>query len=632
MSRFRSPWTWVILAALLLAGVFIFDVTPWVRGGFGWRWEYQPLARPVIGYVLLLASYAVIVWRLLSGAANARLVLALAFVASIVFPLVAVGLRESDALRGLTARTFSVVASAHQWGAANIDWASGEWRDWTAVMARLGSHLSTSPPGQPLLYGLLTEGIDRFGLSTALARPLVTALCTDYALFEMTPAQVASGWLGVLSPVWAALTVFPLYSLARRLGARADVAVLLWPIVPALSGFTPSSSTVFPLLAVLIFLPLTGTPSRRGIALSGFLYSLATFINFAMLPLAAMFALFTTLRWLLTGPRTPASAILRDMALFALSACLPWGIWFVVTGLTPLDVLEQALAFHLALERLYIFWVWFHIWDWSLWSGGAIAVVAVLAGVGLWRIRSERPAAAAFAITLALTLAAITISGMTRGESGRIWMFMTPFLLVVAATPLPGAAMRQRWRMLITAQVILTFAMIFAIDAFNAPDVPARPTMNVSRLDMTPLATFTSEDSGQFSVLSAGVYEPGLLTLEIVGEMPTLAPVWFGVIAVDAMDESLISPAGPQQPTRGGERMPSTCWTPESATRVTLVLPPLDPIRSDEFYVSLSAYGWNAGDAALTVTTPHSTGVQVGLGPFRVAQSRLLAELQVSNP
>ena len=606
---FRPRWLWITVVVVLgIAAVFAFDLTPWARGGFGWRWEYDPVVRPILGYMLLVSLYITLAWSVLQHA-SPRAALALALIASAVLVFAAVWLRDGDAVYTLFARTFSQVATAHHWGAAQIDWSGGEWRDWTSVMARVGSHVGTSPPGLPMMYALAADVSQRTGLDAVLARPLIAALCMDYRIYDLTLAEVASGWVGVLSPVWAALTVFPIYALAKRAGARPELAVLWWPLVPGLAGFAGSVSTLFPLLTVLMLLPLVAGLTVRRALIAGLIFGFATFTNFALLPLAGLAGYFVLIRWLLMSPRPSFSFPIRIGAAFALAALAIWAVWFALTGETPLDLLRQSFETHLELERPYAFWVWFHLWDWAVWSGVGLVIAAIVASRNYWRSRIAQPHLAALAAALFLTLLTLTLSGITRGESGRIWLFLSPLLPVLIARR--DFDWRAGWPTLATAQAVLTIALVFAVDAFNAPDVPSQPQLQSASADAAPLATFTATDGGRFALISAQYSNPDTLELAIRGERPTLAPVWFGLIGVDADGQEY--PAEPQQPVYNGERLPSACWGTGTEARVSLALPEMP---DGEFYVSLSAYGYRAGDPPLVIQSAEGEDTQVGLGPY----------------
>lgn len=610
---FRPRWLWIAAAAVLgIAAVFAFDLTPWVRGGFGWRWEYDPVSQPILGYALLVFLYIGLAWIILRRTSSKRAAVALAFVASAVLVFAAVWLRDGDAVYTLFARTFSQVATAHHWGSAQVDWSGGEWRDWTGVMARLGSHVGTSPPGLPMMYALAADVSQRTGLDTVLARPLIVALCMDYRIYDLTLAEAASGWVGVLSPVWAGLTVFPIYWLAKRAGTRPELAVLWWPLVPGLAGFAGSVSTLFPLFTVLMMLPLVAGLTIRRALIAGLVFGFATFTNFALLPLAGLAGYYVLIRWLLMSPRPSFAFPIRIGAAFAVAALAIWAVWFALTGETPLDLLRQSFETHLELERPYAFWVWFHLWDWMVWSGIGLLIAAIAASRTYWQSRIAQPEPAALAAALVLTLLTLTLSGITRGESGRIWLFLSPLLPVLIARR--DFDWRIGWPTLATAQAAVTIALVFAVDAFNAPDVPPQPLLQRASAEAAPLAIFGAPDGGRFSVISADYRAPDTLELAIRGEKPTLAPVWFGLIGVDADGQQY--PAEPQQPVYQGERLPSVCWREGTEARVSLALP---EVPDGEFYVSLSAFGYRAGDPPLTVHAEDGEDTQVGLGPFGTA-------------
>jgi hypothetical protein len=358
-----------------------------------------------------------------------------------------------------------------------------------------------------------------------------------------------------------------------------------------------------------MLLPLVAGLTVRRALIAGLIFGFATFTNFALLPLAGLAGYFVLIRWLLMSPRPSFSFPIRIGAAFALAALAIWAVWFALTGETPLDLLRQSFETHLELERPYAFWLWFHLWDWAVWSGVGLVIAAIAASRNYWRSRVAQPHLAALAAALFLTLLTLTLSGITRGESGRIWLFLSPLLPVLIARR--DFDWRAGWPTLATAQAVLTIALVFAVDAFNAPDVPSQPQLQSASADAAPLATFTATDGGRFALISAQYSDPDTLELAIRGERPTLAPVWFGLIGVDADGQEY--PAEPQQPVYNGERLPSACWGTGTEARVSLALPEMP---DGEFYVSLSAYGYRAGDPPLVIQSAEGEDTQVGLGPY----------------
>lgn len=616
-SPVRRGW-WLIGGAVILAAVFAFDLTPWVRGGFGWRWEYDPAPSSPLGFVLCLLGYIVVAAWLLHRRARPRTLLAYAFIAAAAFPFIAAALR-GEPLYVMFSRIFSEVASHHMVGAASVDWVGGEWRDWPSVMGRIGSHVGTSPPGLLLAYGLVTDLADKTGLAAPFSRPLISALCTDYKLYDLTPAEIASGWFGVLYPVWAALAVFPLYALGKKIGTRPEWPLLLWPLVPGLSGFATSNSTLFPLLALLMMWALVGHINRWRAALAGLIFGVAIFINLALLPLAGLAGYFVLGRWLSLTPRPSLTQPITSGVFFALGALIPWGIWWLLTGDTPLDILRQSFDYHLELERPYWFWVWFHVWDWAVWGGLMIFIGAGAILPHLWRGRHHNPDAAGVAIAVMGTVLTLTISGITRGESGRIWLFLAPFVLVLWAVAPPSS---WRWRDLALAQGVLTCALIFAVDAFNAPDVPPVPPLS-GTVSASPIAEFYEDGQPAFAILNAQARLEGeglRLDLTVVGRTPPLRPAWFGMTLV--APDGAVWPSEPLQPLdqTTGERLPATCWAHGNTAHITLRqrLDPLPP-AGDGYYVSISVYDYRTNGAVWSVNGTSET--HIGLGAFRLGET-----------
>ncbi|NOG50485.1 MAG: hypothetical protein HND48_14490 [Chloroflexi bacterium] len=60
LSPMMGKPRWILPTAALVAAIaviFAFDLTPWVRGGFGWRWAYDPL--PLTAWIVPAAVVAV---------------------------------------------------------------------------------------------------------------------------------------------------------------------------------------------------------------------------------------------------------------------------------------------------------------------------------------------------------------------------------------------------------------------------------------------------------------------------------------------------------------------------------------------------------------------------------------------
>jgi hypothetical protein len=662
----------IALVTLIVAAVFAFDITPWVRGGFGWRWEYAPV--PFERVLPLLVSLIVYIsggYLLLIRTHRPLYALLWGIIGTIVLSLGAAHAREGDALYFLFTRTASNVASAEWWAGAQIDWQSGQWRDWTGVMETLGaqtSNMATSPPGMPMLYGLTTDLLNRFpDLSNGIYQTLLPYQCHNFALLNFTPAEWASSSLGILTPLWAGLAVFPMYLITRRLSPEVDarIPVLWWALVPGVLLFATSSSTLFPLIALSVFYFLLWglDPSLKGrrdlkdaegfeasstrpytlrwVFIAGLIYGIGLFLNFIFLPLAALYGFYTLLH-----TYQHRLSMVRPILVglwFGMGAALPWLIFFALTGQTPLQILIQSLNTHLDLERPYLYWVWMHLWDWAVWTG--LALVLLFVNKGLWtRGLSPLSKQPLLPLALLLTLLALTLSGTTRGESGRIWLLLSPFALIAAVLPLSpnpspssGEGLKttdgngllarhvlppnhQNFFFITVSQGVFTLALAATLAPYNAPDLsrpPQPPQISVSR----PVeAVFQTGDEGSYRLIGwdASANDNAItLSLRWQGVERPNEPQWFSVVLVDP--DGATYPVEAWQP--GGDMpYPTTCWSPDAVVGDTVTLPLPQNAPSGDWYISLAAFGGGTlSEERLTVTLPDgSEDAQIGLGPVVV--------------
>ncbi len=628
----KFPRALVILAALtvLIAFAFALDASEWLRGGFGWRWPYalQTYALPLL--LIMVVGYGVGAFWLMRRTARAAPILAWAMLGAVLFALAATYARDPDPLRLLYARTVSLVAAGEYLPAAQFNPEANVWQNWPLMMARYGGNVATSPPGMFMLY---TASSDFFEAVPSLADPLYRVLmpyqCFNYNLLDLSAARWASAWFGILTPLWAALSVFPLYSIARRAGgtSAARYAVLLWALVPGMAIFATSSSTFFPLVALLVQDSLErglthGLGVRRGrawVVFAGVLYGVGMFLNFVFLPLAALYG-FTTLihyaridrhngrKW--TYP-------IQVGAWFGLGALMIWGIYTAATGETFFDLLAQSLRYHLQLERPYTFWVWFHVWDWAVFSG--------IIGVGLavmLALRRAPPPQSAGAQRLAwaalLTVLALTLSGTTRGESGRIWLFISPFVIAAGAALIPHG---RAWLMLAFAQGALFVALAVGLDAYQAPDLTPPSVTQIALSNPIDAVFSDPTDGGAFRLTAWEATTNGGdidLKLNWQGVERAWQHYWFGVTLV-APDGQTFGSQAWQPYTQEGQRLPTTCWANGvTLTDTTAIALPADAPRG-EYWISLAAFGDTSNpEGRLTVTQGGTVDTQVGFGPIEI--------------
>lgn len=638
--RSRLPLLTAALS-ISIALLILVDFTPWLRGGYGWRWtfDYVPVRR-AIPLLVVVGVYVGVSYALITRTRRVLPVLIWALLGTSVIGYAAAYAREGDALYALLTRTLSELATGPHYAAAYIDWASSDWRDWTGVMGDLGGHLGTSPPGLPLWYQSLNIAFDGAPITPTLHEALLPYQCHNFAIVAYTPAQLASAWFGVLIPVWAGLTVLPIYGLTRQLNyglEPARYAALWWALVPAVSAFAGSWSTFFPLMSAsagwLLITGLDSTGARRELILfgAGLVTGIALFMHFTFLPLFGLFGAYALAHESLITRRERSPDHLINAGMVALlGITLPWLIFVLLGGDTPVAMLRTSFETHLGLDRPYAFWVWFHVWDWVLWTGIVFCVLWLVTFDG-WRsyISHSRPRRSILSSALLVTILIMTISGTTQGESGRIWLFLSPFMVVAAVDTLarrysPPETPRRAWLTLTIGQSVLLVALLITLNVMQTGDLTHPPDPPPPVANLLPVQAQFADSDGRTMRLTgwAGTADSTAITLHLAWNSTAqfTKPYWFGAY--------LIGPDGPLtepviwQPGEFVDQqlVPVTCWTPNTVVGDTVILPLPEQAARGEWWISLMLFGDEAlPDGRLTVTLADgSLDNQVGLGPVIV--------------
>jgi hypothetical protein len=451
----RSALLAAITIIVLLA--IATDAVPLLRGPAPyppeWQWAYRE--GPPSGRLLLaLAAAGGLLGLLaLSGSAGARraprraalLLLPAATALGWLFQLGLLDLEPAGAFPTLLARTVSRTHTSYFTVAV-----SPEARDPVEFLRRHASllptfrtaakHAATHPPGPVLYY----RGL----LAVCEASPSLTGLLLRFLPengepgVPAAPAARAAALLGaLLLGLLGAATGLPVAWLAARLagdtlaGVRAGV---LWSLLPGPALFVPQFDQALALpvtlAAALLVSALGAERLPRALlpaVIAGLVGGIALFVSYgsaAFLLLGGLVALALDRRPRWRGLLLCGIAAATALGLFAASAIL---------GHEPLRAARTALAIHREVytrPRSYPLWLLFNPLDLALFLGVPVTLL------GLARLRSalggphDGPAGAAPRMTLALAagLGLLLLSGVTRGEVGRIWMPLMPLLLVSA--------------------------------------------------------------------------------------------------------------------------------------------------------------------------------------------------------
>jgi hypothetical protein len=405
-----SPRGQAVLAAgcLALAAILLTDAVPILRGPAPWPPEWQWIRRtePTSRAFLPVAAAAAALLGLLAVSERSpRLVTAAAVVAGAAWWWALAGLEPRGAPRTLARNILD--SSYHRVAVAT----AGEGlRPFLASHAdRLPTwegrdrHAATHPPG-PILFH----------------RAALAAAGGDERRAALTSALVIA--------ILAALTAVPLAALARAAGhpeASAARLAVLWACLPGPAALV---GQLDPLLA----LPITASAACLAHALrggglgaglaAGAFAGLAVHVSYGAVSFVAVgtvvaIAIVRPAREPLVRAGAAATAAGLLVA-WAVPAAL--GHHVVQAALTALRIHRDVYT----TPRSYPLWLAFNLLDLALFAGLPAVVLLAL---------HARHVLLARVVVAALLL--LDLTGTVRGEAGRIWTPLLPFVLVAAFPP-----------------------------------------------------------------------------------------------------------------------------------------------------------------------------------------------------
>ncbi len=641
------PIVWIIGLSLFWAVLIAFNIVPVLRGSHGWRWPFEPvLALPRIAPVILGMVVYVPVALWLRQKRSAAGLLLWAILGSIGLPLAAAYVRE-DVLYRLFTVTVSGMAGGWHMAAARITDLVETLRNWPAFMTdanQFSSHTAISPPGIVIVYYAASSLFARFPpLADALAAPLRFLQCHNIPLMTYTNAQLASAWLGMLTPVWGSLTIVALHRLGQRVFGVQAVrwAVIWWPLVPSFLLFSPLPHTFYPLPALIaVDLLLIGLSRNRPVPMvaAGLLVSALTFLTFAFAPLVLLAGLLT----LGIYRQNTKAKVTRlpwhwpfQMGLwFGLGFSSLWLLFLVLTGVGPWDIWRAASPVHVALIRPYWPWIVLHLNDFFMFTGWP---VVLLAGVAVWRSarkfsRRETPRLRdVVVLAAALTVFLVDISGVMRGETGRILLYLAPLVALMAARALDGSPTSGQALTVVQGLVTLVVTICLHVLASELTPPTATPPAQVTSagagLSDLPSGVLFGDKvrlrdfAGQIAVAPQALGEAqGTLSLWLKWSprQQMDVPYYLALIPV-APDGEAAASATLLQPFQ--QLYPTTCWRPADDGMRDRVEVPLFKAAAGDWWVSLALIDGQTGQTLGVFTPDGARDHQVGIGPFHWAET-----------
>ena len=373
---------WALLVLLALPGV----LGPWdPRIGAA---TVVPIAAGLIG------------WRLLPGVADRASWRALCFVAPVAAAAWAVALAGADGFAALAEPVHR--AGEYLTTAAALDSPSRFLGSFSDSLAGYGTHVRGHPPGMPLLlWAMSRAGLGGAGWAAAM--------------------MIGGGAAAVAAAMIAVREV------AGEPAARAATPFLVF--APAAVWIATSADALFAGVgawAVALGVIATGREgarSRGAAAAGGVLMGIAMMLTYGAVLLAAVPAAIAWRRRRLDCAASFVTGALMVLAVFAAA-----GFWW------PAGLLATRRAYlsGVAQDRGY----WF-----SLAANLGALGLAIGPAAAAAMVRMRRHAAGALVAGGVAAVALADLSGMSKGETERIWLLFVPWL-VIACAALPN---RRAW-------------------------------------------------------------------------------------------------------------------------------------------------------------------------------------------
>jgi len=591
---------WFLLAAVTLAYLLAIalDVTPYLRGPAAmdveWRWPRYaepPYGRLWLLLLALLLYLGLCLWmeRLAAGRLSTRgrvALLAALVVAALAVQGGVLYLARPDVVPLLFERNASPLADGYYTAALAID-ETGRVADFfgdysSRMPAFLSDHPRTHPPGFPLLHWTVGHTLGRL---PALQTWVRWQACPTLRVNGLAAAQMTSVLIvGVATPLLSALALLPIYALARqRGGVRTGLrAAALFPLLPAFTLFAPQMDQLFPLLAASILWTFTAGWKRQRpgwLLASGLLFSLATFLSLGLVALALWLALYVAYGWLAGNREWTGRQLAAAGLAFGLGAASLWLICWVAFGLDPLAVARTGMAQHFEIvtgRRDYRLWIAYNLYDLAAFLGLPLAFLFLSRlrhAVGRrWRQGD------AVAVATALAILILDVSGASRGEVARLWLFLAPPVVLVVAS-----VVAQRRSFLTLAVLQASSLLVLSLFLDVVPIVPL-PTLERARPATAPFvqhkaaATFGDQIALVGYDLSPSLIRPGE-TLDLTLHWRALAePQESYKVFIHLLDPGgALSDQADAVPLDWS--LPTTCWVCGEAIAdpYTLTLPPDAP-------------------------------------------------------
>jgi len=640
----RRPVFWAVLLTIAFLGALVTQATPFLLGNEEWRWHARPPAPDVRGRswlgVIVLVTYLVISIAWIDGADSGLpsrrrewAILGFLIVMAPVIQIAMKYIRYPYPLEFYLYRTIGYHNGFWQTAVA-IDSVGSSLRTYPDLMRTTEFvHLMTHPPGGVLYIWLWRQAFQLLpGVGRIVAQVFRAYHCSALWFVRLENAQIASAMAQMTIPLLSGLPILPLYLLGKRISSSkaAFRAAALYVMVPSLTVFTMRWDQIYPLfLCLSLYCLHRGLEERqsRFFFVSGLSLSVASFMSLGNLTIAVAIGAYGLFRVLSVRPGDRWQWLQdtwRSWVWLAFGSAAVWLVYQAACGVSIWDVFSTSMRTHLYLGRSYWLWIGWNLYDFLTFLGIPIAVFFVAESGRAWRaVRKDGGGVtdeSLLALAIGVALLVVNLTGVVRGEVGRLWLLWMPVACLIAAVRLTRRDSRLEFALvlkLVAAQVLF-FALFVRMDATGLERFePRRPNTTPPTPEKHAAAEF-----GDKIALIGYELEPQVVA---PGEVAHITLYWhtlqqpelpYTVFTHLLNEEGQLHGQQDNMPVQ--DSLPTTCWQPGEFVedRYAITVSPDAP--SGRYDVQVGMYYLPSGERLPITVESERQGDSLSLGSIQV--------------
>lgn len=432
------------LSAVLLIAI-TFDFSPWLRGDNDWRseytpWMYQNEILLGLGAIIFYLTGSFFLWR--QHKINWTFVVLWSFLGASLLPIAVQWLEASDPIEQILIRTSDPFIGGYQSVAIESE---GAWQflsEFTENAPNWNPHPQRHPPGIPLTFIWVKNFLSGMPqLTDWIANLFQQNRCDYWLLLFTSDAEFGTIVWGFAPQLLSALTVFPLLKLSKIYYSDRGVFITLiaYPLIPAVmvfGGMWDLPLTLITISSLLFFHRGFSESKPIQMLISGLILSIGLFISHASLVAIGFVGLYgLLLSWSEVGSRWSEWIRTIQYGLICLvGIMLPWLLYYFMIGDTYFDIYRVNTLPHFEMEANYWLRLFYNPYEFFLYAGfllGGIGLISFYSAVKTSQY-GRKPLRHDQALTISFwgVFLALVISGVSRAEVGRVWIFMMPLLLL----------------------------------------------------------------------------------------------------------------------------------------------------------------------------------------------------------